>query len=119
MRSDCAPPAAIAQGVTVYPARGPAETQSVTTHHLIAVLCALLPAVVALWLGRGLDGAADADALSQRVAANRVRNSGVAAFCVTLICAATTGDWAWALPLLFLTRMSAGYVIRKRLYQDT
>lgn len=72
-----------------------------------------------MWLGRGLDRVADAGALAERRARNVVRNSGVAAACATVICSATNGDWLWALPLLFLTRMSAGYVVRKRLYQDT
>jgi len=89
------------------------------TNHLIAALVAVVPAAAALWLGRHLDRIIDAGSLAERLAANRARNSGVTAACVTIVCISTSSDWPWALGLLFVTRMSAGYVIRRRLYGDT
>jgi Zn-dependent protease with chaperone function len=138
MRYGCAACIAIAQVVTVTASFGHTAASSVAgraalcpcftiqpkhtpvvTHHLIAILFALLPAAVAMWLGRGLDRVADAGALSERLAANRVRNSGVTAACATFIYMTGGADRIWALPLLIVAKMAVGYLMRRRLFGET
>ena len=96
-----------------------AENRSVNVHHLTSALIAVVPAVLAAWWGRDLGRMADAGTLSERVAANRTRNSGVTAACVTFLYISGGADRLWALPLLIATRIVAGYVLRRRLFNDT
>jgi Zn-dependent protease with chaperone function len=96
-----------------------AEKRSVIVHHLTTALIAVIPALLAAWWGRHLGRIADSGTLSERLAANRTRNSGVAAACVTLIWMTGGADRIWALLLLVVTTITAGYVMRRRLYNET
>jgi Zn-dependent protease with chaperone function len=91
----------------------------VNANHLTTALIAVVPALLTLWWGRHLDRGANAATLSERLAANRTRNSGVAAACITVILMTGGTDRIWALPLLFVTKMNAGYMLRRRLYNET
>jgi Zn-dependent protease with chaperone function len=88
-------------------------------HHLITSVAAVLPAVLAFWWGRRLEQTTDDAALFDQRTANRTRNSFAFAACVTLICISGGSNWIWGLPLLVVTRLSVGYKLRKRLFNET
>jgi Zn-dependent protease with chaperone function len=79
----------------------------------------VLPGAFTLWRGRSLARLADDPALSERLLANRSPNGAVFGFCVAILIAIAGNYLAWALPLLIVTRMVAGYPLRKVLHRET
>src|ERR1051325_6521679 len=88
-------------------------------HHLITAVAAAVPAILALWWSRRLARTTDDGVLFERLTANRTRNAFVTALCITLMFMDGGADWWWGLPLLVLMKMSAGYRLRKRLFNET
>ena len=84
----------------------------------IAVV-ALLPGGFALWWGRNLARLHDDPALPERLLANRTRTAFVFCFSVAFLAVFAGVHSYWALPLLVLARMVAGYWTRRVLYGET
>jgi Zn-dependent protease with chaperone function len=86
---------------------------------LLAALIAVLPGAFTLWRGRQIARLADDPALSERLLANRTGNGAVSGFCLSILVVTAANDLAWALPLLIVTRIAAGYPLRKVLHRET
>ena len=84
----------------------------------IAALIALLPSTLALWWGRRIARLVDDPVLPERLLANRSRNTAVTVAALSLVWAAVD-HLAWALPLLIVTRMAAGYPLRRAVHRET
>jgi Zn-dependent protease with chaperone function len=89
------------------------------TDHLITAVASVLPAGLSLWWGRHLERITDDGVLFEQRTALRTRNSFVGAACITLMFTSGGSDWMWGLPLLVVTKMSVGYKLRKRLFNET
>ena len=84
-----------------------------------AVLIAVTPAAFRWWWGRALAPLAEDPVLPERLAAHNTRCGQVAGVCAGLLIFFAP---AWAigtLPLLWLAWMTAGFPLRKVLYQET
>ena len=86
---------------------------------LVIGLIALLPAALITWWGRRLTQLVDDPLLSERLLANRTRNGAVLGCCGAVLFMTAGSQLIWALPLLIVTRMTAGYRLRKALYGET
>jgi len=51
--------------------------------------------------------------------ANRSANGVVLGFCIAILILNAGSHFVWAVPLLIVTRMAAGYPLRKILYRET
>jgi hypothetical protein len=85
----------------------------------IAALIALLPSTLALWWGRRIARFVDDPVLPERLLANRSRNTAVAVAAFLSLAWAAVDHLAWALPLLIVTRMAAGYPLRRAVHRET
>jgi Zn-dependent protease with chaperone function len=88
-------------------------------HPLLVALVAVLPGAFTLWRGRRIARLADDPALPELLLANRRPNGLVLGVCVGILIVAGAGHFLWAVPLLIVTRMLAGYPLRKILYRET
>jgi len=86
---------------------------------VFAGLMAVLPAAFALWSGRRIAAFADDPAIAERLLANRTRGGVITGFCGAILVTTAVHQLAWALPLLIVTRMAAGYTLRKELYRES
>jgi len=80
---------------------------------------AVVPAAFALWSGRRIAAFADDPAIAERLLASRTRSGVVTGFCGAMLVTTALDQLAWALPLLIVTRMAAGYPLRKQLNRET
>jgi Zn-dependent protease with chaperone function len=86
---------------------------------LLVAFVAVLPGAFVMWRGRRVARFADDPALPELLFANRRPNSVVLGVCFAILIMTAGGHYLWALPLLILTRMAAGYPVRKILYRET
>jgi len=85
----------------------------------VAVVLALTPAVLRWHWGRGLARLADDPALPERLLASQRRNQ-LAIFCATVgIVLLAPNSALWVMLLLLVAYLTAGYPLRKRLYNET
>jgi Zn-dependent protease with chaperone function len=84
-----------------------------------AVLIAVTPAVFRWWRGRALAPLAEDPVLPERLAAHHARCGQVAGVCAGLLLFTAPAWGIWTLPLLVLAWMTAGFPLRKVLYQET
>jgi hypothetical protein len=86
---------------------------------VFAGLMAVLPAAFALWSGWRIAAFADDPAIAERLLANRTRGGLITGFCGAILVTTAVHQLAWALPLLIVARMAAGYPLRKELYRES
>ena len=85
----------------------------------VAVVLALTPAVLRWHWGRRLARLADDPALPERLLASQRRNQ-LAIFCATVgIVLLAPNSALWVMLLLLVAYLTAGYPLRKRLYNET
>jgi Zn-dependent protease with chaperone function len=85
----------------------------------ITVLIALAPAGTALAWGRSIRRHLDDPLLAERLFAKRRRTGMVFGAAIGLLLASALDQCVWAIPLLVLSRMAAGYPLRKMLHNET
>jgi Zn-dependent protease with chaperone function len=84
----------------------------------LAFLC-LLPAAGRWWSGRSLLALLDDPVLPERLLAHRRRN--LAVLWAVIVCTLLLGrvsDLFWSLPLIVVTRVAAGYPLRRALFDE-
>ena len=86
---------------------------------VFAGLLAVLPAAFALWSGRRIAAFADDPAIAERLLANRTRGGVLTGFCGAILVTTAVHQLAWALPLLIVARIAAGYPLRKELDRES
>jgi len=85
----------------------------------ITILIALLPAMLALALGRGLSRHLDDPLLPERLFAIRRRTGPLFGVAIGLLLATSPARYFWAIPLMAIARMAAAYPFRKTLHGET
>ena len=86
---------------------------------LFAALVAVLPGAFTLWRNRSVARLADDPALPERLLANRTHGGVAYGTCFAILVFTAGNHLAWALPLLIVTRMAAGYPLRRILHRET
>ena len=84
-----------------------------------AVLLALTPAALRWWWGRALARLADDPMLPERLAAHNRRAGMAGGICAAMLVLGWPLWTPWSVPLLIFAQTTAGFPLRKTLYQET
>jgi Zn-dependent protease with chaperone function len=82
-------------------------------------IIAVLPGALALYWGRGLARLIDDPVLPERLLANRTRTAVAYVVAIAVLIETAGQHFVWALPLMIVTRMAAGYPLRRVLHGET
>jgi Zn-dependent protease with chaperone function len=88
-------------------------------HPILTILIALAPAAFSFWRGRALLHDLEDPALPERLLALQRRNTPVLVVTVVALLFVSPERMGWALPLMMIAKMLAGYPLRRSLHSET